>query len=67
MSDQELAEGLERAMENNAVARGVTQVHDMGGVEDFRILDLYRRTRAERQAAHAHLFVRADGRATAGN
>jgi predicted amidohydrolase YtcJ len=44
-SDQELAQGLERAMEH-AVARGVTQVHDMGGVEDFRVLDLYRRTRA---------------------
>ncbi|MFC4311479.1 amidohydrolase [Steroidobacter flavus] len=45
VSDQELAQGLERAMEH-AVARGVTQVHDMGGIEDFRVLDLYRRTRA---------------------
>jgi hypothetical protein len=45
LSDQELEQGLERAMEH-AVARGVTQVHDMGGVEDWRVLDLYRRTKA---------------------
>ncbi|HEY0686459.1 MAG TPA: amidohydrolase [Steroidobacter sp.] len=45
LSDQELQQGLERAMEH-AVARGVTQVHDMGGVEDWRVLDLYRRTKA---------------------
>ena len=45
LSDQELEQGLERAMEH-AAARGVTQVHDMGGVEDFRVLDLYRRTKA---------------------
>lgn len=45
LSDQELAQGLERAMEH-AVARGVTQVHDMGGIEDWRVIELYRRTRA---------------------
>lgn len=45
LSDQELAQGLERAMEH-AVARGVTQVHDMGGVEDWRVIELYRRTKA---------------------
>lgn len=45
LSDQELEQGLERAMEH-AVARGLTQVHDMGGVEDFRVLDLYRRAKA---------------------
>lgn len=45
LSDQELAEGLERAMEH-AVARGVTQVHDMGGIEDWRVIELYRRTKA---------------------
>jgi predicted amidohydrolase YtcJ len=44
-SDRELADGLERAMEH-AVARGVTQVHDMGGVEDWRVIELYRRTKA---------------------
>ncbi len=44
-SDRELATGLERAMEH-AVARGVTQVHDMGGIEDWRVIELYRRTRA---------------------
>ncbi|WP_129776996.1 amidohydrolase [Peristeroidobacter soli] len=47
-SDQELSQGLARAMEH-AAARGVTQVHDMGGIEDFRVLDLYRRTRASDQ------------------
>ncbi len=46
LSDRELEQGLERAMEH-AVARGVTQVHDMGGVEDWRVLDLYRRVRAD--------------------
>ncbi|GFE81758.1 amidohydrolase [Steroidobacter agaridevorans] len=45
LSDQELADGLERAMEH-AVARGVTQVHDMGGIEDWRVIELYRRARA---------------------
>lgn len=30
----------------HAVERGVTQVHDMGGVEDRRVIELYRRTRA---------------------
>jgi predicted amidohydrolase YtcJ len=44
-SDQELAQGLERAMQH-AVARGLTQVHDMGGVEDWRVMELYRRTKA---------------------
>ncbi|WP_129642563.1 amidohydrolase [Peristeroidobacter agariperforans] len=45
LSDQELAAGLESAMEH-AVARGVTQVHDMGGIEDWRVIELYRRARA---------------------
>lgn len=45
LSDQELQGGLERAMEH-AAARGVTQVHDMGGVEDWRVIELYRRTKA---------------------
>jgi predicted amidohydrolase YtcJ len=45
LTDLELQQGLERAMEH-AVARGVTQVHDMGGIEDWRVLDLYRRTKA---------------------
>jgi predicted amidohydrolase YtcJ len=45
VSDQELEQGLERAMEH-AVARGLTQVHDMGGVEDWRVIELYRRARA---------------------
>jgi predicted amidohydrolase YtcJ len=45
LSDQELADGLERAMEH-AVAHGLTQVHDMGGVEDWRVIELYRRTKA---------------------
>lgn len=42
LSDQELADGLDRAMEH-AVAHGVTQVHDMGGIEDWRVIELYRR------------------------
>jgi predicted amidohydrolase YtcJ len=46
LSDQELEQALQRATEH-AVSRGVTQVHDMGGVEDFRVLELYRRTRAK--------------------
>lgn len=46
LSDQELEQALQRATEH-AVSRGVTQVHDMGGVEDFRVLELYRRTRAQ--------------------
>lgn len=45
LSDLELQQGLERAMEH-AVSRGLTQVHDMGGIEDWRVLDLYRRTKA---------------------
>lgn len=45
MSDQELQQALERAMEH-AVSHGVTQVHDMGGWEDFRVLEIYRRMRA---------------------
>jgi predicted amidohydrolase YtcJ len=45
-SDEELEQGLQRAMEH-AVSRGLTQVHDMGGLEDFRVLELYRRKRAE--------------------
>jgi predicted amidohydrolase YtcJ len=45
LTDLELQQGLERAMEH-AVARGLTQVHDMGGIEDWRVLDLYRRTKA---------------------
>jgi predicted amidohydrolase YtcJ len=47
-SDEELQQGLQRAMEH-AVSRGLTQVHDMGGLEDFRVLELYRRARAEDQ------------------
>lgn len=46
VSDRELEQALERAMEH-AAARGVTQVHDMGGVEDFRVLEMYRRVRAQ--------------------
>jgi predicted amidohydrolase YtcJ len=46
VSDQELQQGLDRAMEH-AVSHGVTQVHDMGGMEDFRVLELYRRTLAQ--------------------
>ncbi|WP_116807427.1 amidohydrolase [Steroidobacter cummioxidans] len=44
-SDRELEQGLERAMEH-AVSRGVTQVHDMGGLESWRVIELYRRTEA---------------------
>jgi hypothetical protein len=47
-SDEELEQGLRRAMDH-AVSRGLTQVHDMGGFEDFRVLELYRRTRAKDQ------------------
>lgn len=46
LSDQELEQALQRAIEH-AASRGVTQVHDMGGVEDVRVLELYRRTRAK--------------------
>jgi predicted amidohydrolase YtcJ len=45
VSDQQLEQALNRAMDH-AASLGVTQVHDMGGVEDWRVLDLYRRTRA---------------------
>jgi predicted amidohydrolase YtcJ len=45
VSDQQLEQALNRAMDH-AASLGVTQVHDMGGVEDWRMLDLYRRTRA---------------------
>jgi len=44
-SDEELEQALQRAMEH-AVSRGLTQVHDMGGYEDFRVLEMYRRARA---------------------
>jgi predicted amidohydrolase YtcJ len=47
-SDEELEQGLRRAMEH-AVRHGLTQVHDMGGYEDFRVLELYRRARAKDQ------------------
>lgn len=47
-SDEELEQGLQRAMEH-AVRHGLTQVHDMGGYEDFRVLELYRRARAKDQ------------------
>lgn len=45
-SDEELEQGLQNAMEH-AVSRGLTQVHDMGGYEDFRVLEMYRRVRAK--------------------
>lgn len=45
-SDEELEQALQRAMEH-AVSRGLTQVHDMGGYEDFRVLEMYRRVRAK--------------------
>jgi hypothetical protein len=45
-SDAELEQGLQNAMEH-AVSRGLTQVHDMGGFEDFRVLEMYRRVRAK--------------------
>ena len=45
-SDDELEQALNRAMEH-AASLGVTQVHDMGGLEDFRVLELYRRTRQQ--------------------
>jgi predicted amidohydrolase YtcJ len=45
-SDEELEQGLQRAMEH-AVSHGLTQVHDMGGFEDFRVLEVYRRARAK--------------------
>jgi predicted amidohydrolase YtcJ len=31
----------------HAVSHGLTQVHDMGGFEDFRVLEMYRRVRAK--------------------
>lgn len=46
VSDEELEQALARAMEH-AASRGVTQVHDMGGFEDFRVLELYRRARVK--------------------
>jgi predicted amidohydrolase YtcJ len=45
-SDAELEQGLQNAMEH-AVSHGLTQVHDMGGFEDFRVLEMYRRVRAK--------------------
>lgn len=45
-SDDELEQALNRAMEH-AASFGVTQVHDMGGLEDFRVLELYRRMRQQ--------------------
>jgi predicted amidohydrolase YtcJ len=45
-SDEELEQGLLRAMEH-AVSHGLTQVHDMGGFEDFRVLQVYQRARAK--------------------
>lgn len=45
LSDEELQQGLDRAMEH-AVSQGVTQVHDMGEVEPFRVLEMYRRALA---------------------
>jgi len=45
-SDAQLEQGLQNAMEH-AVSRGLTQVHDMGGFEDFRVLEMYRRVRAK--------------------
>src|SRR5690606_12480662 len=45
LPDQELEQALERAMQH-AVERGVTQVHDMGGFEDGRVISIYRRARA---------------------
>jgi predicted amidohydrolase YtcJ len=45
-SDAELEQALQRAMDH-AVRHGLTQVHDMGGFEDFRVLELYRRARAQ--------------------
>jgi predicted amidohydrolase YtcJ len=45
-SDEELEQGLQRAMEH-AVSHGLTQVHDMGGFEDFRVLQVYQRARAK--------------------
>lgn len=47
-SDEELEQGLQRAMEH-AVSHGLTQVHDMGGFEDFRVLKVYQRARAKGQ------------------
>src|SRR5687768_6688751 len=45
-TDEELEQGLQRAMEH-AVSHGLTQVHDMGGFEDFRVLNVYQRARAK--------------------
>lgn len=45
-TDEELEQGLQRAMEH-AVSHGLTQVHDMGGFEDFRVLKVYQRARAK--------------------
>jgi len=57
VSDQELEHALARAMEH-AASRGVTQVHDMGGFEDFRVLELYRRARAnEKLSLRIYSFV----------